>query len=237
MRKAWDELVFPPPSAVPHTLHWSGHLGYIQEQVVELGPVLPSMWFCVSQPDRQFVCVARGLLFEGSMLAYDPTSKEAEWIPVWGMAGDLSQPEEASTRELSNMVPHDSTEGVQRLDRFGEQRSENGKEGVEGSDAKESTTEASCEECMDQGYKGSSDEDEGDSTLDGSHSSTSSQGSVRSLQCYISGCHTGSISWADQCLSEDEGDHVLGDEEDTSCRTTEENDGEQPPTPPASLQD
>ena len=29
-RKAWDELVCPPSSAVPHTPCWSGHLGYIQ---------------------------------------------------------------------------------------------------------------------------------------------------------------------------------------------------------------
>ena len=41
-RKAWDELVCPPPSAVPHTLCWNGHLGYIQGGLVELGPVLPS---------------------------------------------------------------------------------------------------------------------------------------------------------------------------------------------------
>ena len=29
-RKAWDELVCPPPSAVPCIPCWSGHLGYIQ---------------------------------------------------------------------------------------------------------------------------------------------------------------------------------------------------------------
>ena len=34
-RKAWDELVCSLPSAVPHTLCWSRHLGYIQGQVVQ----------------------------------------------------------------------------------------------------------------------------------------------------------------------------------------------------------
>ena len=76
-RKAWDELVCPPPPAVPLTLCWSRHLGYIQGPVMEFGPALPSTQFRVSQPGRQFICVARGLLFEGSMLAYDPLSNEA----------------------------------------------------------------------------------------------------------------------------------------------------------------
>ena len=86
------------------------------------------------------------------MLAYDPTSNEAEWIPVQGMASDLSQAEEASTRELSNMVLHDTIEGAWRLDRFGEQRSKSGDGGAEGSDNKESATEAPHKEHMEQGY-------------------------------------------------------------------------------------
>ena len=75
---------------------------------------------------------------------------------------------------------------------------------MEESDAKERAAEAPCEEHMDQGYKGGSDEDESDSTLNGSHSSASSHGSVH---------------WADQCLSKDEGDHMSGDEEGSTCVT------------------
>ena len=62
----------------------------------------------------------QGLLFEGSFLAYDPASNEVEWIPVQGTAEDLSQAEKAPARELSSMVPLDSTPEMQRLDRFGE---------------------------------------------------------------------------------------------------------------------
>ena len=105
--------------------------------------MLPSTWFHVSQPDGQFVCVAWGLLFQGTMLANNPASNEAKWIPVRGTASDLSQAEEASTRELSNMVPHDTIEGAQRLNRVGEQRNESGNGGVEGSDAEESAMECS----------------------------------------------------------------------------------------------
>ena len=35
-RRAWDELVFPPPPAEPHMPHWSGHLGYIRGHMVDL---------------------------------------------------------------------------------------------------------------------------------------------------------------------------------------------------------
>ena len=83
------------------------------------------------------------------MLVYNPASNEAEWIPVWGTASSLSQAEEAFTRELSKMVPHNTIEGAWRLDRFGEQRSKSGDGGTEGSDAKESAVEAPHEEHMD----------------------------------------------------------------------------------------
>ena len=86
--------------------------------------MLPTTQFPINQPTGEFVCMARGLLFEDSILIYDPTCNEAEWIPVRGMEEDLSQVEEASTRELSNMVPLDSTTEMHRLDRFGELRSE-----------------------------------------------------------------------------------------------------------------
>ena len=115
-RKAWDELVCLLPPVAPCSLCQSRHLGYIQERVVELGSVLPATQFRVSQPSGDFVCMARGLLFEGNVLVYNPASNETEWVPVWGTAEDLSRAEEASTRELSNMVPLDSAEEVQRLD-------------------------------------------------------------------------------------------------------------------------
>ena len=60
-----------------------------------------------------------GLLFEVSVLAYDPANNEVEWILVWGTAEDFSQVE-ASAREFSSMVQLDLADEVQRLDRFGE---------------------------------------------------------------------------------------------------------------------
>ena len=87
------------------------------------------------------------------------------------MVSNLSQAEEASAGELSNMVLHNSEEGARRLDWFREQRSEIGKEGVEegsveddvndNDGAEEGAKETPCEEetenePMDQGYEGDS---------------------------------------------------------------------------------
>ena len=185
MRKAWDELVCPPPPAVSHSSCQSGYLGYIQGWVVELGHVLPSTRFHVSQLNGDFVCMARGLLFEGNVLAYDPTSNEAKWVPMQGMAEDLSQAEEASARELSNMVPLDSTKEAQRLDWFWELRSESGGE----SGMEECSAEAPCKEHMDQGYEGDSDVERSDSTPNDLCSPGSSMQSVHHPCHYSSGAH------------------------------------------------
>ena len=56
-RQTWDELVFLPPPAEPHTPHQSGHLGYIRGCVVDLGWVLPSLHFHISEQDREFICM------------------------------------------------------------------------------------------------------------------------------------------------------------------------------------
>ena len=50
-RQVWDELVFLPPLAKPHTPCWSGHLGYIMGHMVNLGQMLPSLQFHVSKQD------------------------------------------------------------------------------------------------------------------------------------------------------------------------------------------
>ena len=84
---------------------------------------------------------------------------------------------------------------------------------------------------MNQGYEGNSDRnsdeesDSTDTTLDGSCSPASNEGSECSSYHYSSGHHTGSGSWADQCLSEDGGNLASMDEENTSHRTADECQG------------
>ena len=124
------------------------------------------------------------------------------------------------------MVPLDSTEEAQRLDQFGEQRSDSrGESGME-----ECPTEAPHEEHMDQGYKGDSDEAGIDSTPDDLCSPASSPGSVCHTCCYSLGCCPGGISWADQCPSEDQGGSVSGGKEHISCIVMDGDTGKETPT-------
>ena len=80
-RKAWDELVCLPPSAVPCSPHQSRHLGYIQGWVVELGQVLPSMQFHISQPNGDFVCMARGCSSRATLWLMTPPAMRWSWFP------------------------------------------------------------------------------------------------------------------------------------------------------------
>ena len=48
--------------------------------------------------------MVRALAFEGSVLAYNPTHNEAEWVPVWGLPNDLMPAEERSTIALTNYM-------------------------------------------------------------------------------------------------------------------------------------
>ena len=77
-QKAWDKLVWPPPSAVPHLLCQNEHVGYMQGHVVELGLTMPPSWFHMSDPGGEFICFTRGLIFEGNVLTYDPSTNRVE---------------------------------------------------------------------------------------------------------------------------------------------------------------
>ena len=50
------------------------------------------------------MCTARALVFEGSILTYNPTLNEAEWVSACGLANDLSWAEERSAMALANYV-------------------------------------------------------------------------------------------------------------------------------------
>ena len=60
--------------------------------------------FRVTDEAGTYLCVARALAFEGSILAYNPTKNKAEWVPVRGLTNDLTWAEERSTITLANYV-------------------------------------------------------------------------------------------------------------------------------------
>ena len=50
------------------------------------------------------------IIFEGSMLVYDPQCDIAQWVPVWGASAALTMTELCMANDLSNMVPSPNSE-------------------------------------------------------------------------------------------------------------------------------
>ena len=163
---------------------------------MDLGSVLPLLRFCISGLNGEFICIVQGLLFEGSVLTYDPTTNGAEWVPIQGTASDLSPVKEASAWELSNIVIPDPLEGTPRMDCFGEHR-----EGC-GAEAPTDTFYMDTALCEEESMEQAPQSDLGDEGSKSSRESDSSEGTLHhhSLRCH----HPNSVSWADKDQEEGE---------------------------------
>ena len=75
---------------------------------MDLGPVIPAAQFCVTE--ETYLCPMRALVFEGSILRYNPTLNEVEWISACRLANDLSWAKERSAVASANYVPCAPTE-------------------------------------------------------------------------------------------------------------------------------
>ena len=102
---AWDQFVWPPGMAMPRATMEVKQYSYHHGHTIDLGLVMPAMEFQVTSKEVTYLCVAQTLIFEGSVLAYNPTRDEAEWIPTRGIANDLSWVEERSAVALANFIP------------------------------------------------------------------------------------------------------------------------------------
>ena len=103
---AWDQFVWLPSVAVPWTAMQVEQYGYCHGNVVDLGTVMPVMEFRVTDEKGTYLCMAYTLIFEGSILVYDPARDEAEWVPARRVANNLSWAEERMVVMLVNFVPH-----------------------------------------------------------------------------------------------------------------------------------
>ena len=103
---AWDQLVWPSIVAVPQALTEAELYGYCCGQAVDLSPVMPVAQFQVTDEGGAYLCIVRALVFEGSVLAYNP-------VPVCGLTNDLTWAEERSTVALANYVLHIPVEAAQ----------------------------------------------------------------------------------------------------------------------------
>ena len=101
----WDQLVWPPTAAVPWALTEAELHSYCHIQAVDLSPMMPAAQFQVTEEGGAYLCIVRALVFKGSVLVYNPTMNEAEWVPVHGLANDLTWAKERSAVALANYVP------------------------------------------------------------------------------------------------------------------------------------
>ena len=72
---------------------------------IDLSAVMPVTEFRVTDEEGTYLCTAHGLVFEGSILAYDPVRDKVEWVPAHEVANDLSWVEERMVVVLANFVP------------------------------------------------------------------------------------------------------------------------------------
>ena len=109
----WDQFVWPPAVAMPRAATEVEQYGYHWGHAVDLSPVMPVSQFKVTDEAGTYLCAARALVFEGSVLAYNPTRDKAEWVPACGVImKDLSWTEEKSAVVLANYVPCISQEAA-----------------------------------------------------------------------------------------------------------------------------
>ena len=66
-------MVLPTMEGIAHVPTKAESYGYCGGQAVDLGPVMPAVQFHVTEERGTYLCTMRALVFEGSILAYNPT--------------------------------------------------------------------------------------------------------------------------------------------------------------------
>ena len=114
----WHQFVWPLAVVMPWAAKEAEQYGYRHGQAIDLGPIMTATQFRVTDEVGTYLCAAQALVFEGSVLAYNPARDEVEWVPACGVANDLSWVEEKSAMALANYVPCVSQEAA-RIARLG----------------------------------------------------------------------------------------------------------------------
>ena len=101
---ALDQFVWLQSAAMPWATMEVEQYGYHHGHAIDLSLVMSAMQFRVTDEEGTYLCVAWALVFEGSVLAYNPARDEVEWVPAHGITKDLSWAEERSAVALANYV-------------------------------------------------------------------------------------------------------------------------------------
>ena len=74
-------------------------------------PCFLPLHFLINNEAGEFLVYAWEVLYEGTILAYNPSTNKAEWFPVYGSIKILIPTEQVSATDLNNMVLHSPTRG------------------------------------------------------------------------------------------------------------------------------
>ena len=83
---AWDMFAYPDSDKS----NWKEDcLSYSPGTTVNLGTRMPGIWLALHNAAGKYQGMARVLKFKGHMLAYDPLTNGAGWIPMRGVSSSL----------------------------------------------------------------------------------------------------------------------------------------------------
>ena len=99
---AWDPFAFP---LTDDTCWREEALCYRPGKTLDVGACMPSFKLMLQDDKGEYPYSGRALIFEGSMLVYDPQQDIAQWVPLRGTSGTLTMPELRVANDLNNMVP------------------------------------------------------------------------------------------------------------------------------------
>ena len=97
----WDPFAFP---LTDDTCWREEALCCHPGKTLDVGVRMPGFKLMLQDDKGEYPYSGSALIFEGSMLVYDPQRDIAQWVPVRGMSSTLTMPELGTANDLNNMV-------------------------------------------------------------------------------------------------------------------------------------
>ena len=98
----WDQFAFPQTDQE----YWREEaLCYRPGKTLNIRMRMPGFRLMLQDDKGQYPYSGCTLIFEGSMLVYDPQWDIAQWVPIRGMSTTLTMTELHTANDLNNMVP------------------------------------------------------------------------------------------------------------------------------------
>ena len=99
---AWDPFAFP----LTNDMSWREEaLCYHPGKTLDVRARMPGFKLMLQDDKGEYPYSGHALIFEGSMLVYDPQRDIVQWVPVRGTSSTLTMPELRVANDLNNIVP------------------------------------------------------------------------------------------------------------------------------------